>query len=408
MLDTFKAEILSDPSHNIPLPPLDGLLPAPTLLEDFDSTSVRYQDLLHILNSRRNTSLPGIDMIPYKVYKKCPRITSFLLKLSNVPIRWRIASKVYIPKKKPPNPSAIEDFRPIAFLNVEGKLFFSLIARQLEEHIIQKNRIINLSIQKGCMAKVPGCRQHMSLVWGELETAKSNKISITAVWLDLANAYGSIPHQLIFYSPKFYGINPTWIDLLTSYCNGLWSKSFSTKATSGWQKHFRGIFTGCTASIILFLAGMNVILQFVMAGITSSLSSQFTSPFVKAFMNDLFLMSPSLSKSQDFLNCASLALSWARMSVKASKSKSLMTDSGKIVHDKSLCIVLGANRQAIPSIVDNPVKFLRRTVSDALSDKYQADSLSLALSKGLDLISNSGHCAVQKLWILHHLLVPHL
>ena len=134
------------------------------LLQHFDSTSVSYQDLLPILNSRRNASSPGINMIPYKVYKKCPRITSFLfkifkscLKLSNVPIQWRIASEVYIPKKKPPNPSAIEDFRPIALLNVEGKLFFSLIARRLEEHIIQKNRIINLSIQKGCIVKIPGC-----------------------------------------------------------------------------------------------------------------------------------------------------------------------------------------------------------------------------------------------------------
>ena len=93
LLDTFKAEILFDPSHKILLPPLDGLPPAPTLLKDFDSTSVRYQDLLPILNSRSNTSSPGINMIPYKVYKKWPQITSFLfklfkscLKLSDVPI----------------------------------------------------------------------------------------------------------------------------------------------------------------------------------------------------------------------------------------------------------------------------------------------------------------------------------
>ena len=59
------------------------------------------------------------------------------------------------------------------------------------------------------------------------------------------------------------------------------------------------------------------------------------------------------------------------------------------MHDKSLCIVVGANRQAIPSIADNPVKFLGRAISDALSNKYQADSLSLAFTKRLDLISNS-------------------
>ena len=126
------------------------------------------------------------------------------------------------------------------------------------------------------MATVPGCCKHVSRVWDELKTAKSNKTSITAVWLDIANAYGSIHRQLIFYSLKCYGINPTWIDLLTSYCNGLWSKSFSIKATSGCQKHFREVFTGCTVSIFLFLTGMNVILELIMAGINYTLSSQFT------------------------------------------------------------------------------------------------------------------------------------
>ena len=67
---------------------------------------------------------------------------------------------------------------------------------------------------------------------------------------------------------------------------------------------------------------------------------------------------------------------------------------------------MGANHQTVPSIADNPVKFFGRTFSDALSDRYGADSLSSALTKGLDLTSNSGHRAVQKLWILQHFLVP--
>ena len=135
--------------------------------------------------------------------------------------------------------------------------------------------------------------------------------------LDIAKAYGSIPHHLTFYALKHCGISTTWIDLLTSYYNGLWSKSFSTKAMSGWHKHSRGIFTEFKVSIIL--AEMNVILEFIMAGINSSLLSQFT---VATFMDDFFLMLPSLSKTKDLLICISLALSYERISVKASKSSS--------------------------------------------------------------------------------------
>ena len=59
-------------------------------------------------------------------------------------------------------------------------------------------------------------------------------------------------------------------------------------------------------------------------------------------------------------------------------------------------------------MTDNPVRFWGRIISDALSDKYQADSLALALTKRLGLISNSGHRAVEKIGILQNLLVPRL
>ena len=121
-----------------------------------------------------------------------------------------------------------------------------------EKHIIHNNKFINTSIQKGCMEKVPGCWEHMSSVWDELKKNKHNGTSISAVWLDIANAYGSVPHQLIFLALERYGVHPQWINIIKAYYNGLWSRSFSLDSPSSWHQHFRGIFTGCTASIILF------------------------------------------------------------------------------------------------------------------------------------------------------------
>ena len=64
------AKSLSSPSHNSLLPHLDGLLTAPTLLKDFSYTSIRYQDLVPVLNTASNTLPPGINMIPDKVYMR--------------------------------------------------------------------------------------------------------------------------------------------------------------------------------------------------------------------------------------------------------------------------------------------------------------------------------------------------
>ena len=49
------------------------------------------------------------------------------------------------------------------------------------------------------MIKVPGCWDLMSVVWDELRLIKIGKANIAAVWLDIANAYGSVPHLLIFF-----------------------------------------------------------------------------------------------------------------------------------------------------------------------------------------------------------------
>ena len=410
-LDNYKKNILFDDKHQCPLPPLNGLPPSPILKSKFVSKQLSYDDLIASINSKRNASSPGLNMIPYKVYKKCPRILSFLfkifkscVKLNCVPIQWRIASEVYIPKVKPPNNSTITDFRPIALLNVEGKIFFSLISKKLEDHIIKKNEIINKSIQKGCMAKVPGCWEHMSVVWNELKSAENLKSDIAAVWLDVANAYGSIPHQLILFALRRYGVSESIINLIQSYYSGLWSKSFSQTAPSSWHQHLKGIFTGCTISIILFLSGINVVIEFICADILQSVSG----PPVKAFMDDIFLKADSVSNLQVLLNRASIVLNWAHMFLKTSKSRSLVIKDGKVIFDRTLSITQGEKTEIIPSIHCNPIKFLGRTISFDLSDKNQIEAVSLALSTALNLIDKSKHKGIHKIWILQHLLIPRL
>ena len=112
------------------------------------------------------------------------------------------------------------------------------------------------------MEKVPGCWEHLSMLWSVLKEARAKKSSAPSIWLDIANAYGSIPHKLIFFALQRYGIRNQWIQIVESYNIGVFSKSFSESVTSSWHRHLRGIFAGSTISIILFLAGMNVIVEY--------------------------------------------------------------------------------------------------------------------------------------------------
>ena len=156
----------------------------------------------------------------------------------------------------------------------------------------------NTSIQKGCMEKVPGCWEHMSMVWSALNEASSTKGNVAIIWLDIANAYGSIPHKLIFFALKRYGVPEKWTQLIANYYIRIWSKSFSVKAPSNWHQHLRGIFAGCTISIILFLAGMNVIIEYTQQCNAPNFvsSSEIVLPSIRAsFMDDINLHQPNVA-----------------------------------------------------------------------------------------------------------------
>ena len=148
--------------------------------------------------------------------------TSF--KRCGIHIQWRSAQEIYIPKISSPSKNKLSDFRPIALLNVERKLFFSLVFKCLEGHMIHNNKFIDNSIQKGSIEKIPGCWEHLSMVWHALKEARVKKSNLAVIWLDIANAYGSIPHKLIVFALHRYGVSPQWIRLIETYYEEVFSK----------------------------------------------------------------------------------------------------------------------------------------------------------------------------------------
>ena len=199
-----------------------------------------YNDFLNLLPSCRNASAPGLNGISYKVYKKYSKLSKFLFQIfkcafskGEILLQWRSAREIYIPKLKTPSENVIFYYQTIAFLNLECKLFFSLISKWLLIHLAQNNRIINSSVQKGCcMEKVPGCWEHLSMFWSVLEEARVKKSLAVAIWLDIANANGSVPHKLIFFALWRYGILNQWIQIIELNHVGIFSKSFSESTTS--------------------------------------------------------------------------------------------------------------------------------------------------------------------------------
>ena len=62
---------------------------------------------------------------------------------------------------------------------------------------VQDNKYIDSSIQKGGLPEISGCLEHTAILSQLIREAKADKKNLVITWLDVANAYESIPHNLI-------------------------------------------------------------------------------------------------------------------------------------------------------------------------------------------------------------------
>ena len=170
---------------------------------------------------------------------------------------WAIAEGILLPKQA--NSSGIGMFHPISLLNVEGKVFFSIIARHMTNFLLA-NGYVDISVQKVGIPGFAGCVEHASAIWKARHDARHEKWNLATAWLDLANSYGSVPHSLIPHAMKTYHI-PKQIQMMVEMNYNTFQMQFTTeKFTTGWQRLEVGIPMGCKFSPILFVMAMNVII----------------------------------------------------------------------------------------------------------------------------------------------------
>ena len=109
------------------------------------TSPITKKELIDIISKLPNNKAPGPDGISYEFYKeKQQLLLPFLLKtfnniLSNatIPSSWKTSSIILIPKKSN-DKHLIKNWRPIALINADCKLFMKILANRLNKNILQK------------------------------------------------------------------------------------------------------------------------------------------------------------------------------------------------------------------------------------------------------------------------------
>ena len=127
MLNEFIQNIASDQYRTVHVGYLDGLGDRLMNIGKFNSKKFKIGELSQVVKKKRNASQAGPNQVLCKIYRKCPRIMLTVVRDKVIPLNWHNFDEM-IPKVKNPRQSNLADYRHIGLGNVEGTLFWSLIA----------------------------------------------------------------------------------------------------------------------------------------------------------------------------------------------------------------------------------------------------------------------------------------
>ena len=383
-------------------------------------------DIHRSIRSKSNSSAPGLNGLPYIIYKKCPSVVFYLYLIikkvwnsKEIPQDWAMAYISLIAKSNQVHlPS---EFRPIAVGDAAGKIFFSIIADRLQDFMIENN-FIKKTIQKGFLSGVSGCIEHPFALYEALRDAFANHRSICTLWIDLANAFGSVRHNLIQFALEWYHVPKIIRDIVLNYYERLCASIVTPDWSTMFFMYDIGCFQGCILSPILFNCVFNLLLDYLLP--LAKLGYKFKATSIrissKAYADDLNLTTSTSSTCQQLVNRTDLWLKWTKtMKAKPRKCISLayrqfkpggnqlgftpLTDNIYAPYDPRLTISGDPIRfiwdPKEDSFDSKHFKFLGRWISVNLNELDVQKKLKSTFSKLLELVSHDPTPGPMKLWM---------
>lgn len=296
----------------------------PTLLSPLSTLDIR-QRLLSMANSA-----PGKDRVEYRHLKLADPNTKILQIIYNrcleerrIPQPWKDATTILIHKKGPSDDPS--NFRPIALMSCIYKLFTSLLATRVSTTAINNNL---MSDQQKSARPSEGCHEHTHTLQTVVADCKRNGKNCFIAWLDLRNAFGSIPHQAIYATLSHMGFPIPFISLLQD----IYTNANTVVRTSRTEETppipiKAGVKQGCPISAILF----NLTSELLLRAILHKAQEQSDLPFslynkhisVLAYADDLVLLSRTRAGLQAFLDAVSQAADTLTLTFRSDKCSSL-------------------------------------------------------------------------------------
>ena len=322
---------VADPS--VPMEPPPFQLWQDTTPTDLLEVPITSQEVLTTLRRTNLNSAPGPDRLPYAAWKRLEPIPNIVTSILNtcrinakIPPSWKGSNTILIHKGDSVN--HLDNWRPIALQNTLYKVYASIIARRLSTWAISNN-IVSPS-QKGFLP-VEGCLEHGFVLKSVLQDSRRNKREACIAWLDLKDAFGSVPHPVLLETLRLAGLQGSTLDVIKDIYTNSTTSVKTSSATSTPIICRRGVKQGCPLSPILFDLIIEVIIRAMDRVPKAGYRIAHSTVRSLTYADDLCAFASSPAIMQQMLTGAQNAATWAGLTFNPRKCAilSIVRGSGK-------------------------------------------------------------------------------
>jgi len=417
--------------------PLPGMIRPGLPKEAFSMRPPSINELGRSARRKRNGASPALDAMPYVPFKKCTALIIFLHRLGikmwkecDVADDWAQAFMALLKKGSLEEDLDVpEEFRPITMTACAGKIFLSVISDRLQRFFV-KNDYIPRDLQKGFLAGVPGCVEHSFMLFEAMREAKDLHRQIVVSWIDLANAYGSVRHNLIQFALNWYHVPLPIQKMIFNYYNKCMAKVVTKEWTSGFFLFDIGLFQGCVLSTILFICVFQLLLDFLRP-LQEKHGYGFKTVNIKtlaeAYADDLAIQTKDSKSNQIVCDTTNAWLDWTvTMKAKPKKcvSLGLKQFDNRIKSETFVPTYPGMtyspfdpkltiDNKPMNYILSDPntfkgqhFKFLGRWINFNLSETEIKAKITSAFEQDVSTVDKARINGVMKLWLYQHYILP--
>ena len=266
-------------------------------------------------------SSPGPDGVEYRLWKSAPAsshamaaIFSTCLVNCRFPDAWKRSNTILIHKggdeMQPSN------WRPISLQSTIYKVFAAVMARRLAEWCLTEKKLS--PSQKGFLP-MEGCAEHSFTMESIIADAKRRRKDLRILWLDLRNAFGSVPHDLLWLMMNKLKVPVQFIEVCKEVYAG---SSQRIRCKEGFTNDIQlkvGIKQGCPLSPLLFNIALEALLPVLdRRGVGYKLENGSAGKQL-VYADDISILSSSKEEIQDTLRLVKEFTDWSSLAINVRK-----------------------------------------------------------------------------------------